>query len=83
MIIDYFLKQRNHFSKQKRSHFISFTKAVSWRIVGTLDTIIISYFITGRWNFAISIGMVEVFTKVILFYLHDRAWEYLKNNKNA
>jgi uncharacterized membrane protein len=52
----------------------SFMKSVSWRIVGTLDTIIISYFITGKVTLALSIGSIEVLTKTILYYFHERLW---------
>jgi uncharacterized membrane protein len=52
----------------------SFLKSLSWRIVGTLDTMIISYFITGRMSMALSIGSVEVITKTILYYFHERLW---------
>ncbi|WMJ71819.1 DUF2061 domain-containing protein [Cytophagaceae bacterium ABcell3] len=56
------------------SHWLSFTKGISWRFLGTLDTMMISFIITGKLTTAISIGMVEVFTKIILFYVHERAW---------
>lgn len=56
-------------------HYRSFVKAVSWRAIGTLDTILISWLITGRLTFAISIGAVELFTKMVLYYLHERLWE--------
>ena len=49
-------------------------KTVSWRIIGTLDTIILSGIITGSWKFGLAIGGVEVVTKMILYYLHERAW---------
>ncbi len=55
----------------------SFMKSVSWRIVGTLDTMIISYFITGRITIALSIGSVEVITKTILYYFHERLWAHI------
>jgi uncharacterized membrane protein len=55
----------------------SFIKSVSWRIVGTLDTIIISYFITGRVTVALSIGSVEVITKTVLYYFHERLWAHI------
>lgn len=55
----------------------SFMKSLSWRIVGTLDTMIISYFITGKLTFAISIGSVEVITKTLLYYFHERAWAHI------
>ena len=59
----------------------SFMKSVSWRIVGTIDTMIISYFITGRVTIAISIGSVEVITKTILYYFHERLWAHIHKIK--
>ena len=56
----------------------SVVKTISWRTVGTLDTIIVSYFITGNLVMAASIGTIEVITKMILYYFHERAWNRLK-----
>jgi uncharacterized membrane protein len=52
----------------------SVVKAISWRTVGTLDTMIVSYFVTGSLVMAASIGTIEVITKMILYYFHERAW---------
>ena len=49
-------------------------KTISWRIVGTLDTMILSWLITGSWKLGLAIGGVEVFTKMFLYFLHERAW---------
>ncbi|MFW3400750.1 DUF2061 domain-containing protein, partial [Aliarcobacter butzleri] len=51
----------------------SVVKAVSWRTVGTLDTMIVSYFVTGNLIMAASIGSIEVITKMALYYFHERA----------
>jgi uncharacterized membrane protein len=59
----------------------SVVKTVSWRTVGTLDTIIISYFITGDLTMAASIGSIEVVTKMILYYFHERAWNKIPLGK--
>jgi uncharacterized membrane protein len=56
------------------SHFRSIIKGVSWRIVGTIDTIILSYFLIGHINTALKIGFSEVVTKVLLYYMHERIW---------
>ncbi|MBT31921.1 MAG: hypothetical protein CMO01_19865 [Thalassobius sp.] len=61
----------------KDSHIRSVIKAITWRMVGTMDTIMLSYFITGKMSTAISIGFTEVFTKIGLYYLHERAWNNL------
>lgn len=59
-------------------HWRSLAKAISWRVAGTVDTIVISWIITGQFTIAISIGFVEVFTKIVLFYLHERVWNRIK-----
>ncbi|MBW8334768.1 MAG: DUF2061 domain-containing protein [Prolixibacteraceae bacterium] len=56
----------------------SIAKSVSWRTIGTLDTILISMLITGKLDLALAIGGVEVFTKMILYYLHERTWNRIK-----
>jgi uncharacterized membrane protein len=56
-------------------------KAVTWRIVGTIDTMIISYIITGKVAVALSIGSIEVFTKMILYYFHERIWAHIHRLK--
>ncbi|MBP7390306.1 MAG: DUF2061 domain-containing protein [Chitinophagales bacterium] len=58
------------------SHFRSIIKGISWRIVGTIDTMIISFFLTGHLHMALKIGVTEVLTKVFLYYLHERVWIY-------
>ena len=59
----------------------SIMKSISWRIVGTLDTIVISYLITGTVTAALSIGSVEVLTKTILYYFHERLWAHIHKIK--
>ena len=49
-------------------------KAVSWRIVGTLDTMLIGWLVTGDPLIGASIGAIEVVTKLGLYYFHERAW---------
>lgn len=68
-------------STQTNSHLMSLVKGITWRIVGTIDTIMIAWLVTGKIHMAVSIGSVEVFTKILLYYLHDRAWEFAKNRK--
>lgn len=56
----------------------SFAKALSWRVTGTVDTMLISFLITKEWKFALSIGFVELFTKIVLYYFHERIWDKIK-----
>ncbi len=59
----------------------SVVKTISWRIIGTLDTILISWLVTGTLTVAISIGSIELITKMVLYFLHERAWNFIKWNK--
>lgn len=52
----------------------SLAKAVSWRITGSLDTILLSWFFVGDLSIAVAIGTTEVITKMVLYYLHERIW---------
>jgi len=58
-------------------HYRSLAKAISWRVTGTVDTIVISFLVTGQVKLAFTIGFVELFTKVALYYVHERAWNKL------
>ena len=49
-------------------------KTITWRIIGTIDTIILSWLITGQLKMGLTIGGVEVITKMILYFFHERAW---------
>ena len=56
---------------QRKRHVM---KAISWRILGTMDTMLIAGVLTGNWKLGVSIGGVEVFTKMVLYYFHERVW---------
>lgn len=49
-------------------------KAISWRIVGTLDTIAWAWLITGHLRVSLVIGSAEALSKIVLFYYHERVW---------
>ncbi len=57
---------------EKRSR--SVVKTISWRTLGTIDTVIISWLVSGNVNFAVTIGGIELFTKMVLYFFHERAW---------
>ena len=52
----------------------SIYKTISWRVIATTDTFIISYFVTGFFTWATIIASIEVFTKMGLYYVHERGW---------
>ena len=62
----------------KEKRYRSIVKTISWRVTGTIDTFLVSYLITGKVGIAASISGVEVFTKLLLYYLHERVWNRIK-----
>ena len=77
------MQSKSVYSEDKASEkpLRSIVKSLSWRTVGTIDTILISWIITGKLTLAVSIGSVELFTKVVLYFLHERAWNQIKWGK--
>jgi adenylylsulfate kinase len=56
----------------------SVAKAMSWRALGTVVTIGIVWIFTRRLLLAAGVGGVEVLAKMLLFYLHERAWDRVR-----
>lgn len=59
----------------------SILKTISWRTIGTLDTIAISWVLTGKVETAVAIGSVELVTKMILYFGHERLWNAINFGK--
>lgn len=53
----------------------SIIKAITWRILALLITIIISFAILGSWSLSIAIGIVTSLLKTLFYYIHERLWE--------
>ena len=49
-------------------------KTITWRVLGTIDTIVLAGLISDSWEVGLTIGGVEMFTKMVLYYLHERVW---------
>ena len=54
----------------------SLAKTISWRTIGTLDTIVITRIVTGSWAAGAAVGVTEVVTKMVLYYFHERGWSW-------
>ncbi len=63
--------------KRKESYARSTTKTATWRTIASVDTMVLAWFFTGSIATAISIGGLEVFTKLILYFFHERIWSTL------
>jgi uncharacterized membrane protein len=49
-------------------------KTLSWRVVGSSSTFLISYMITGQAFLATSIAVIQMIVNTILYYVHERVW---------
>jgi len=61
-------------TKAKVNKLRHIAKTATWRIIGTIDTMIVAWAVSGDPLLGLSIGGVEVFTKMVLYYFHERIW---------
>ena len=60
--------------KSKVTYKRHIAKTITWRIVGTLDTMLLGWIITGNPITGLKIGAVELVSKMVLYYAHERIW---------
>lgn len=60
------------------SHVRSVIKTVSWRFLATFTTFVISWLVTGSAALGLAIANIEFWAKIILYYLHERAWNKIR-----
>ncbi|WP_034923587.1 DUF2061 domain-containing protein [Gillisia sp. CAL575] len=75
MLLDQVNKSNYKQDKVTERPLRSVLKAISWRVVGTIDTIVISWVLTGEMKTALAIGSVELVTKMLLYFGHERIWD--------
>jgi len=66
-----------------KNHTRTLIKTISWRVVGTLDTLLITWFITGSLKVGFSVIGVEFVSKTILYYLHERLWRHQRIKRDG
>ncbi len=74
-------KYREEEGAKEESSARSIIKSITWRIIGTADTVLISWLITGTLTIAFSIGAIELFSKMLLYFAHERVWNTIKWGK--
>lgn len=74
-LIWYYIHEQVWFrSSVKDSNKRHILKTFSWRFIGTLDTIIFSWFITGNPFIGLKIGLFETVSKMLLYFGHEKLW---------
>lgn len=66
---------------QYETRLRSVLKAVSWRTWATLTTALLVYLFTGRLALALTVGCLEVFAKMGLYFIHERLWQRVRLGK--
>ena len=56
----------------------SLIKTVTWRLIGSMDTFVVSYIITGTFESALKIGGIGLCTKMIMYFVHELVWNKQK-----
>ena len=64
------MMENNKIISRKRHLF----KTLTWRIVGTIDTMLLGWLVSGNPLTGLKIGLLELITKMILYYVHERVW---------
>lgn len=59
----------------REKHARAVIKAVTYRGLGTLVTISVVYAFTGQLALSVGVGAVEVLSKMLFYYIHERLWE--------
>ena len=65
----------------KEAHFRSIMKAITWRVLATLTTILLVFIFTREFIISIEVGIVEIIVKLFLYYFHERVWELTQFGK--
>jgi uncharacterized membrane protein len=68
------VQSNSEFNKEASSLKRHLLKTISWRLVGTIDTIILGWVITGNPLTGLKIGALEILTKMTLYFIHERVW---------
>ena len=66
---------------RKDAHHRSVLKAISWRVFASTTTMLIVLGFTGKVALSVGIGIVEVFVKLVIYYLHERMWDLIAVGK--
>ena len=59
----------------------SIIKAISWRTWATVTTAVLVFIFTGKFALAITIGLLEVIAKMVLYFVHERFWQRIRYGK--
>lgn len=53
----------------------SWTKSFTWRFIGIIILLPLTYIFTGKWESAAAVTLSFHTIRMILYYFHERIWE--------
>jgi adenylylsulfate kinase len=65
----------------RETHSRSVLKALSWRIFASMITTALVYALTGQLALSAAVGSIEFVTKLLGYWMHERAWDRLPFGK--
>ena len=63
------------------THKRSIAKTISWRVVASIITGVVTFFLTGRLDFAGTVGLADTLVKFLIYYVHERMWARISYGK--
>lgn len=60
------------------THLRSVVKGLSWRVIATLVTTIVVFYISGEVSMALVAGLSDSLVKIGLFWGHERLWQTVR-----
>lgn len=72
---------RRQLARWTETHARSLAKAISWRTAGSIDTFVVTFLVSGSTKIAGSVALAEIATKILMYYLHERAWALVRWGK--
>ena len=63
--------------REKETTLRSLLKALSWRVIATLTTILIAWLVYRDIKPALAIGGIEFTAKFFVYYGHERLWQLI------
>lgn len=84
-------KNRSDIMESKDSPSRSITKAMSWRVIATLTTFLITFIIFKRYTdrsiaevfeTASFVAGIEIVAKILFYYFHERIWQNIRWGKD-
>lgn len=55
----------------------SFAKTLTYRISGSVITAAITLWATKQLDLALGVGLLDVTSKLVFYYLHERLWDHI------